>query len=197
MSNEVGHIGVHQYPGKRYENSTANLLAACQHPEVSDEFVFMQDDVFVMRPMERVPVFHRGPVEQAIDEYAKKGSRTYLQGMRDTAAMLRARGIDDLLSYEIHAPMPLNKERMSEAIRDGLRELPPNAARCLHKRTYYGNRYRIGGERSHDFKVFSSEQAWSASWLFLSTTDAIFAAAAVGKHIRARFPSRSAYEKGA
>src|SRR5688572_14976620 len=61
VSKEVGHIAVHQLGGTtKYERSLANLLAACSHPEVSDEFVRFDDDFFVMVPMDRVPLLHQG-----------------------------------------------------------------------------------------------------------------------------------------
>lgn len=194
LAKNVGHVAVNQRPGRRYENSTANLLAACEHPEVSDEFIFMQDDVFVMRPMEEVPTLHRGPLSEVTDYYTQKGSVNYLRGMKETARMLEFLGIKDILSYELHAPMVLSKRLMAEAIRTSLSR-PLFDTRCFHKRTFYGNRYQVGGEQTHDFKVFGRTQEWSEEWPFLSTTDRSFAKDPVGKHIQARFPEPSPYER--
>ncbi len=191
---EIDHIAVVQRRGRNYENSSANLLAACEHPEVSERFVFMHDDIFIMKPLKEVPVLHRGLVRVTAEFYRSLGSTRYLAGLEQTLELMERLDIDPAtaLSYELHAPMVLEKAKMAEALRLPLRL--GSHIEGLHKRTLYGNYWAVGGEESHDFKV-SRKVHWSPDWPFLSTTDAVFSSNPVGEHIRRVFNSPSPYER--
>src|SRR5690606_14290944 len=121
----------------------------------------MNDDFFVLEPVDRVPYLHLGPVENQIGYYdGKYGHRNgrYRDGMVDTAALLRKWGHQQVTCYEAHVPMPLHKEKMAEAIRRASKEASIVA---LHKRTLYGNLYRVGGEQIADVKVNTSTHTWA------------------------------------
>ncbi|MDX3555288.1 hypothetical protein PV729_26575 [Streptomyces europaeiscabiei] len=186
LADTVGHIQVPQKQS-RFQSSTANLRAACEHPEVSEEFVYFNDDFFVMEPVEQVPVLHRGPVADVI---AETRSSLYRRGAQATALLMERLGLDEdgpLLSYEMHAPLPVGKKLMLEAMAVGAK-LP-----VLHKRTLYGNLHRIGGDQAVDVKVKAHDDLGPAGpWL--STTDASFESGAVGERIRAAFSEPCRYE---
>lgn len=188
VSAAVGHIDATQ-TGSRFQNSTGNLRAACEHPDVADEFVYFNDDFFVMQDVDQVPVLHRGPLDDVI---AATGSSLYRRGAVGTQLHMQRLGLAEegpLYSYEIHAPLPVVKAGMLEAL-DAGRGLP-----VLHKRTLYGNLCRIGGEQADDVKVKAYDDAGPAG-PFLSTSDAAFAAGTVGKRIREAFADPCRYEAG-
>jgi hypothetical protein len=191
----VQHLPTRQARTK-YENSTANLLTACTHPDVSARFVYFNDDFFVWNPVAEVPVLHRGPVEPVRRSYERRYGRgpvgkSWRGGMGQTAALLDSWGVDPVLSYELHIPMLLDKQRMVDAIR----KASPAGIVALHKRTLYGNLYRIGGECADDCKVFSTAHRWTDDQPFLSTSDRVFRAGRVRQAIEARFPKPSPYEE--
>src|SRR5690606_31556781 len=136
----VGHIPVEQ-AGTKYQNSTRNLRAAAEHPGVADVFLLMNDDFFVMKPVPRMPVLHRGPVDRVEAYYASRARGLYLRGRRETRDLLASLGHHRPLSYELHVPMPMRKSRVLEVLDIG-RDLE-----VLHKRTLYGNLYGIGGRQ--------------------------------------------------
>lgn len=174
----------------RWERSAANLAAACAHPEVAERFVLMHDDFFVMKPLADVPVLHRGEVERVAEVYGRRGATTYRGAMLAATKLLNGFGVERPLSYELHAPMVIEKQGMA-----GVLELVARATNTRvagHVRTLYGNLAEVGGTESHDFKV--SHQEWSEEWAFLSTSDHVFGEGAVGRHIRKRFPEPSRYE---
>lgn len=188
VSSEVRHIAVHQQTlGTKYQRSLANLLAACSHPKVSDEFVRFDDDFFVLKPMESIPVLHRGLLDEIANDYARRGSGQYLKGMRATEKLLVGLGFSDILSYELHAPMTFDKEKLAEVLRLPLQH--GLKTKCLHPRTLYGNYWHVGGEESHDFKSNTFQD-----WPFLSTNDGQFKRDAIGRHIREMFPEPCRYE---
>lgn len=190
VSDEVGHIPVAQ-TRTRFQNSTANMRAACEHPDVggeAGEFVYFNDDFFVMQPLEGgVPLQHRGPLRDVI---ASTRSSLYRRGAQSTLLLMGRLGMEDdgeLLSYELHAPLVVHKESMLKALDLGA-PLP-----VLHKRTLYGNLIRLGGDQVPDVKVKTLDDPGPGG-LFVSTTDATFAQGAVGERIRAAFPDPCRYE---
>lgn len=176
--------------GTKYVNTTRAVAAACRNRGVSDPFVLMNDDFFVMEPLtDGVPVLHRGPVREVEAYYAGRGNGRYLQGLRETRDLLVREGHDDPLSYELHVPLVVHKEGMLHALDVG-RRLP-----VLHKRTAYGVLAGIGGERAEDVKVMWRGPKFPAG-PFLSTMPDAFDNGMVGAHIRSAFTAPGPYEKG-
>jgi len=185
----VEHIPRAQFSTK-YQNSTANLRAACEHSKVSDEFVYMNDDFFTMRPVDQIPVLHRGPVAEVA---ARTPDGKYKRGALATARALRALGVAEPLSYELHIPMVIDKAKMLDALgRPQVRGIP-----VVHKRTLYGNLAGIDGEQAADVKVHSASQtAPGDDPLFISTNSGAFTDGPVGRLIREAFPDPCRYEDG-
>lgn len=185
----VGHIRTRQ-TGTKYQNTTAAVRAACEHPQVSETFLLCNDDMFVMqRQRGGMPVLHRGPVAQVEAYYLARSSGAYLRGMRETAALLALHGFEDPLSYELHVPMPVGKAGMLAAL-----DLAKGLT-VVHKRTLYGNLAGLGGEEIADVKILHrGPRGYDRTQQFLSTMPDSFANGAVGAHIRASFPRASRYE---
>ncbi len=194
----VGHMppwlrDVHHLPtvqsDTKYRNSTGNVRAACEHPEVSDPFVLMNDDFYVLKHTPFIPALHRGRVDKVATEYeARYGWSKYLEGMEQTRELLAELGVTDPLSYELHVPMTVEKEHMLEALSLGA------ALPVLHKRTLYGNLAEIGGEETGDVKVSRGRAEWSPLWTYLSTDPKSWRGGA-GEFVRMRFKERSRYEE--
>lgn len=176
----------------KYENSTANMMAACMDGRVSEDFILMNDDFFIMKPMEHIPIIHRGMLDDTIQKYKDLGGAPpYLEGMQKTRQLLRLLTHRVLYSYEMHIPMVFNKHAFLHVVR-----LPQHhhmEIRALHKRTLYGNYMGGQGVEREDVKVNDYVSRWSGK-PFLSTNDATFAHAPIGEDIRARFPNKSPYE---
>ena len=89
-------IPVQGQPGS-HQTAKANLRAACEHSAVVEDFVYFNDDFFVMQPLERMPVMHRGTIDEAI----RSGMRSsYTRAMKVTRQILVERGIAEPLCYE-------------------------------------------------------------------------------------------------
>ncbi|MFF4755556.1 hypothetical protein [Streptomyces sp. NPDC001270] len=182
----VEHIPTVQL-GTKYENTTLAVRAACEHPDVADRFLLMNDDFFVMQRQTEMPLLHRGPVREVERLYAARANEDYLSGMRQTRDLLISLGYEDPLSYELHVPLPVEKAGMLEALNVG-RHLP-----VVHKRTLYGTLAGLGGRRIEDVKVLHRGPRFSHG-PFLSTMHDAFANGMVGRHIRTAFSRPSHYE---
>lgn len=188
----VEHIRTRQ-SGTKYQNTTRAVRAACEHPEVSSTFMLCNDDFFVMRrtPTWNMPVFHRGPVATLERYYAARGSGMYLRGLRETRDLLAGLGHENPVSYELHVPLPVQKEGMLHALDIG------RHVDVLHKRTAYGVLNEIGGTRMRDIKILHRGPRFNTNSQFLSTMPDSFRNGAVGRLIRAAFPQRCQYERAA
>ncbi|MGW2640065.1 hypothetical protein [Streptomyces sp. NPDC001348] len=183
------HIRTWQRGNPGYVNTTAAMRAACEHPEVSDLFIWCNDDFFVMRPQpEQLPVFHRGPVRELEAQFGPR-SNPYLAEMRKTREFLAGLGHDDPVSYELHVPLPVEKTGMLLAF-----DAAPG--HDAHKRTVYGVLNGVGGTRMADVKVQRRGPQFDTGSAFLSTMPDAFANGAAGRFIRAAFPEPSPYEAG-
>jgi hypothetical protein len=174
--------------GRKYANSTRNLLTACLDDRLTDQIVLFNDDFFCMTPTAGVEVWNRGPASEVTKAYR---SGPYGQGMKDTAALLARLGHPDPLSYELHLPMVIDRGRMAAAIKTG------HKARIsvIHKRTLYGNLENLGGTTVTDVKVTTEDPDGWRHWPWLSTSDASFTSYPVGRHIRDKFPDPCRYER--
>jgi hypothetical protein len=176
----VERLPVRQRPKQKWENQEANLRAYCDQRDGTDRFVLFNDDFYVMSPLDTVPVWHRGPIGTVVKGY---GLRTdeFVRRLKTTAAHLG----DDASCYDsIHTPMLLEKSKLLTV----LDELPKQAL----FRTWYGNRWKIGGQVHGDVKVKKHREPHDAP--LLSTSDASFKYGSAGELVRATFRTRSPYE---
>jgi len=178
---------VSRHTGASYATTTEALLAAAHHPEVSDRFLLMNDDFFIMAPIGSMPTLHRGRVQAAATDYQRRGVTGYAGALVAMGEWLADHGHPDPLCYELHVPMVMDKATVRELPGLGIGGKPFD----MHKRTLYGNHAHIGGSLYRDAKVIRGD----ADRLFLSTTDQSFHSFAVGKRIRRAFPDPSPYER--
>lgn len=185
----VGAIPVRRHFDK-YASARANLRAAAEHPDVSDPFVLLNDDFFVMAPHpDGLPMLHNGRLARAIRDRPTRAS-LYTRGMVATLDFLQSLGIREPRSYSLHVPMLVGKRELLDVL-----DMRPRHMPAFHVRTVYGNVHGVGGRFAHDVKVTSTStgESWRR-WPLLSTNDDSFARHAVGTYVRERFGEPSAYE---
>lgn len=165
------------------ENSNTNLMLGMTD-YLSETFVFMNDDFFIMQPTESIPVMHQGPLSEVIKRY-RTGNRFHqAYSLITTKKQLESHGVKDLLSYELHMPMVMNKWSVQEMF-DGW----PLQLFAMRPRTLYGNKYKLKGEYINDAKEPSNPQ----NSRFISTSSN-FTDSPAGSYVRSQFPDASAYE---
>ena len=158
----------------KHLNALRNLVAALQHPALGNNFILMNDDFYILEPMDVLPVLHRGPLRKVIETYEnRKIASKYLIAMRRTEALLHQYGHKDPLSYELHCPMLFHKRSLLFIVNEFGLELRRNYR--LHYRTLYGNLFQVGGEETMDFKLSEVGRPPMVAWPFLSSSDVTFA----------------------
>lgn len=138
----------------KWNNTNRAVRAACEHPDVSDPFVLMNDDFYIMRPRQGVPALNMGTMATVIAGFKRRASNRsrYFRDMEDTAKVLAKAGIAHPLSYDLHVPLVIHKRHMLAA----LDLCADNGLRGAHKRSVYGNLAQLGGETIADVKVYDA-----------------------------------------
>lgn len=194
------YLHVDQGPLK-YKNGGLNIAKACKSGAVSENFLLMNDDFFIMRPITGdLPILYMGGLNMAIDLFTKISPESpYVEGMKNTREMLHTLGMQRLVCYETHTPLLINKRKWLE-LRDLRFDYFPQYD-MIHMRTLYGNYYGIGGgqiksrlKRINDVKIVNDSTPFSRYWKFISTTHSTFVNGRAGQFIRKSLSHKCEYE---
>lgn len=169
---------------------------------LSERFVIMNDDFYIMQRLAELPNEHRGPVREWMSarQFAGHNSSAGALGV-STDLVERWWGVprDEQVAYETHAPLTVHRDSFAEVIgrtadyftgvRGGWR---------LAKRSLYGNAVRLVAELAGDGKVHAPADRPVAGARYLSSTDESFwygsKASQIGGVVRARFSTPSRFE---
>ena len=169
----VEHVDVSQ-EGQKAAVTTRAMRAACNHDGVSDPFIVMNDDFFIVKPQAGCPVWHQGTIEETIERFESEDERNrgseYMSEMRQTLDILEQMGFVDPLSYELHTPLVIYKETMLEA----LDLVEASGMRGAHKRSVYGAFAFEGGTQILDGKLARPQDPIRPDVPCLSSLDQYF-----------------------
>jgi hypothetical protein len=174
----------------KYANALNNLLEICNSKDILDTFVLMNDDFFILKKIKEIKNFHGGLLLDKINRYKKiNETSTYITKLTLTDNKMRAKGIENPLDYELHAPMVMEKDKLKNVI--------TKYSLCLW-RSAYGNIYNIGGDQIEDVKIYSNKKYNNKSielnkeYIFISTEDNSFNL--IKDSLQSLFPDKSAFE---
>jgi len=176
----------------KYAQVEENLQRLVDNDQISETFVLMNDDFFIVKPISSIEYFHRGSLASAYadlvaylgqpDLYANRLSRML-------KIIISEFNIKDPLSYELHVPMVMEKSKLATLL----------GKRYPMWRSFYGNKYSVGGIPIADVKVYSHNAHAYRSFdylnnesAFLSTDDSSFKI--LQSYLHELFPNPSKYE---
>lgn len=190
----VRHVPTRQRPGRhnKYRNVINNLKTVLNCPGLTEQFVFFNDDFFVMRPIKELPVLNRGLLSDLEVEYRKHRYGRYYGGIVRTGRLLRPAGWPKPISYDLHIPMAMEKRKAKIAV-EWIQKHSPKLPPVLF-RTVYGNLFDVGGKPVEDVKIYQGDDFDGRS-TFLSTDDESFEQSEVGRYIRHSLNEPCHYEK--
>lgn len=178
--------------GGKFTNITNAIAVAANSKEISDDFILMHDDFFVIKPVNNISTMHNGYLADKINEYIKldPGSR-YVDVLSRAYSYLKRRGIKNPLDYDIHVPMIMNRNKLKSVVKK------TNAPMSV-----YGNIFQIGGEQVTDVKIYTkfnklsnrSHDVMNSDFPFVSCEDKSFAKLHRAL-LRSMFPNKTIYEK--
>lgn len=171
-------------------NAIKNLFTITESEDISENFVLMNDDFFIINPVSDIKTYHGGNLMDKIKLRREiTPTSKYPDLLLKAYRALQRRGIVDILDYELHVPMPMTKAGLREALEMG-----------TQWRSTYGNLYGVGGELAEDVKVYGSgdllEVTYDIDFLksdYVSTDDGSFLRV-YNKILKDRFPNPSSCE---
>lgn len=120
------------------------LRAICNDTRVSDDFIYFNDDFYIMEPTKITPLY-----DGELELYDRPSN--WLKAKTDTRKLLEEMG-KPYLNYDIHVPIVFNKAKLL----DILDRLEERRETRLQPRSLYGNIYEIGGQQYKDRKARTS-----------------------------------------
>jgi hypothetical protein len=130
----------------KYRNAIENLKAVCNSEDISDRFVLMNDDFYIIKNIDSIKDYHGGPLLEKINLYQKLNSNSnYTRKLAATYKKIKSLGIENPLDYELHVPMVMEKEKLKQTLQNNYQFL---------WRSIYGNIFNVGGEQMEDVKVY-------------------------------------------
>jgi hypothetical protein len=185
------HLEVPQNYGK-YQNMKDNVSAIARSKDISNTFVLMNDDFYIVKPVEKIENFNGGRLIDKANMYDRLSeSSSYTKRLFDTYGKLRRMGFEYPLDFEMHVPIVINKANLRHAVKYN-----------LLWRSMYGNVFDIESTKmDEDVKVYvdspldpKSYDISDLKYPYLSGDDKsfIFLYKNVLKHM---FKEKSPYEK--
>lgn len=117
LSDKVRHIYYPDEIGGRNAdgNMTRKILRACRENELTDDFLFMNDDFIIYKPIvaAEIPWMHKGDMKQRDQLFWT--AQFYRHRLRRTFEVLQSRNMPTM-QYDYHAPMLMNKHRFPEVM---------------------------------------------------------------------------------
>jgi hypothetical protein len=180
----------------KYMNAKTNMLVISETKEISNNFILMNDDFFILKPQKSIRYYHGGSLLNKIKHLQKRyGSGAYIKLLLATKHFLKTRGIFDTLDYALHVPFKMNRNKLKEILQFD-----------VSWRIAYGNLYSVGGTEvkinsgdSKDVKVYKYDGQLhgivknTISDIFLSSNDDSFDV--LLPKLQELFPEPSSYEK--
>jgi hypothetical protein len=186
------HINIKQVLTK-YRNAIQNLNAICNSNEISEEFVLMNDDFYIVKNINTIKTYHGGLLLDKINLYQKINSNSnYTRKLAATYKKIKSLNIDSPLDYELHVPMIMEKKKLKQILQNNDQFL---------WRSIYGNVFGVGGEQMEDVKVYTKGPLVLKSYnlkkdehIYLSSADTSFDII-LNNILKKQFTEKTKYEK--
>ena len=201
----VKYLPVVQEPNDKWNNSNRNVIEACKCPDISDNFVLMNDDFFAIKPikdLEESLNYSLGRLSKSIIRHSDKTTK-YFRAFGQLRVLLAELGIKplEMKDYESHTPIILNKNRFLMMMELDKVKSYINSGKILHKRSVYKNLFPDIGVReySEDVKIkYDSEvdrKCQVCGWISVydEQVDNI-AYRKLNRLLQNLFPEKSSYE---
>jgi hypothetical protein len=177
----------------KYRNAIQNLKAICNSNEISEEFVLMNDDFYIIKNINTIKTYNGGLLLDKINLYQKINSNSnYTRKLAATYKKIKSLGTENPLDYELHVPMVMEKKKLKQILENNDQFL---------WRSIYGNVFGVGGEQMEDVKVYSRGPLVLKSYnikknehIYLSSADNSFDMI-LNTILRKQFIQRTKYEK--
>lgn len=166
-------------------NIRDKIMTACKSDFVADDFLFMNDDHFLLKPFDvtKFPNFHKGDIMKAIEP---RSMDPYRKRLQNTYNQLKAKGLNTL-NFDIHTPILYNKRKFLDMVK----QFDWKVDQGLVIKSLYGNFYDLKTVEAKDYKIAGESQIELDTAVF-STHATI--SQQLQRYLQNRYPKPSQYE---
>lgn len=193
FSDNIIHIPAEDPYDLKPKNALYKLLIAVKDKRVSQDFILMNDDFFILKPLKEILPYNKGTLGKSIKNNplhagyyydALIATRRYLHYIHDIP-------LSKCLDYSLHYPFIYNKAKLGKLL-DEIKDLKTT----LLLRALYGNVYNLGNFYKTDVKAKNPRQFIhiANNEDVLSTTDFIVKRRFFSSFISREFPNKCKYE---
>jgi len=187
----VSHIPCRDDFGAKWRNAYMKTRAACENPNISENFLLMNDDFFILEPIKAAEYPYYYSTKILLKNSLKKARFKTTPHL--TAARLPVKR-KNFLNFAVHRPVRINKKMYLEMPEPELKMLG------FSPRAYYCNYYNLPGVgyrernlqprcREKDIEKMTKGQT-DISMFSMTARSPVFQ-----NWIKRKFPNPSAYEK--
>lgn len=130
--------------GNKWVNSVTNIVAACNCEEISEDFVLMNDDFFMLRNIvdwRKSFNLCLNTIDEEAKKYEDKKPSRWQYGFLYARELLDQLKCEKRYNYEYHGPIVFNKKKFLEMLEiPEIKEIT-QTNKCFHKRSMYKNIY--------------------------------------------------------
>lgn len=162
----------------RYTDVASKLSLVTDTKEISEDFVLMMDDVFILKPI-KLKNYYRGTLEDHLKK--RRYNDSYKRMLTSTHRYLIMNGLTTI-DFACHTPFIMNKSKARILLEEILPDL--KQGREMSIRTLYGNRFKIEADYiTRDPKNPPNYR----NYRILSTHESTFGnRAGIGQYIRSK-----------
>jgi hypothetical protein len=174
-----------------FNNVRNNLSKIIKNKSIPDEVIIMNDDFFFIKPVEDIKFYASGTLENKILMYDEFGvSTSYVNRLIDLERHCR-KFRKPPLDFELHVPMPVNKQKLSKVVNENVMWRSNYANRFADEfQIEFMDDVKVYPKGQYDFKNYNY---LSLQYPFVSTQDTSFAE--VSRNLlRKMFPTKTIHE---
>ena len=178
----------------RYKTTTNHLKLAVLNNNISEDFIWMNDDFFILKPTtEKDLLLNRGLLRDQVAFYHKyHNPLTKFDKLIENATLeLKHLGFVNPISFELHCPIIINKTKF-KSIQD---KINTESLHCC-KRSVYGNYFIKESRCMEDVKVLSThifKEDNQGQLPLISVSESCFNK--IKPFLEKKFPNKCKYEK--
>jgi hypothetical protein len=170
-------------------NILNKILRACRIEEMSDDFLFINDDHYLLKKFNAVkfPYFHKGDLDDSV--LSRKSKDAYKKRLLNTYQALARKGFE-YKNFDTHTPIVYNKKKFEKAVRMFDWSIPEGYV----IKSIYANANGIDGVYEPDYKIscICGKTEMLKKIKVMSTTEAV--CQEIQQFLNKTFPDKSKYE---
>jgi hypothetical protein len=187
----VIHVPAQDFFTNKQCNAIRKVIIACSTPQISDDFVLMNDDFFFLREYAEIPYYTLKDLNYLLDKYHQVKSK-YYYAVENAIKFCKTKRYPQR-NFEVHFPLIINKKKFLKMFNEKWWLKSPTVYRSI----YANSTRKIKPiELNKDFKCYTTADLYRLRFgSFISTDNKIVFNPKFRIFINSKFPKKCKYEE--